>query len=83
MKASIRLFSMSMTKSLGVCLLKPNFSSNTKVLYIEVGRDKICEMMMKERTKTIECEISPVNRAGANRMSQDPVTAQSLGRTSK
>jgi len=83
MKASIRLLSMSMTKSLGVCLLKPNFSSNTNVLYIEVGSDNICEITMKDRTKTIECEISPVNLCGANRTSQDPVTAQSLGRTSK
>lgn len=40
-------------------------------------------MTMKERTKTIEWDISPVNGAGANRRSHDPVKDQSLGRTSK
>jgi hypothetical protein len=38
---------------------------------------------MKDSTKTIECEISPLNRGGAYERSHDPVKAQSLGRISK
>jgi hypothetical protein len=37
---------------------------------------------MNESTKTIECDISPVNRGGAYERSHDPVRAQSFGRMS-
>ena len=80
--ANICDFNISITKSLGVCLLKPNFSSRTNVWYMEVGRERTCWMTIKVKTKTIECEISPVKRAGANRRSHEPVRDQSLGRTS-
>ena len=83
MKASICDFSMSMTKSFGVCLLNPNFSSSTKVWYIEVGSEMTCCITMKDNTKMMVCEISPVKPEGAKRKSHEPVRSQSLGRTSK
>ena len=57
--------SMSEKNSERVCLLKPNFSSRTNVWYRDVGRDITCWMIMKVKTKTMECVISPVNPAGA------------------
>ncbi len=83
-KAKARRFDLiiSVMNSFGVCLLNPNFSSRTKVWYTFAGRDSACWIRMNVRTKTIECEISPVNPAGAKRR-RPPVQDHSFGRTSK
>lgn len=50
---------------------------------MEVGREMTCWISMKDKTKTIECDISPLKRVGAYVRSHEPVNDQSLGRTSK
>ncbi len=81
MKASICDLSMSITKSFGVCLLNPNFSSKTKVWYMLVGRESTCWMTMNVSTNRILCVISPEKRLGRNE-SHVEVRDQSFGRTS-
>ena len=57
-------FSRSVMNNFGVCLLNPNFSSNTKVLYHEVGVERTVLRKLYARKNNRDCGISPANRAG-------------------
>ena len=52
-----QLFSRSVTNSEGVVLLKPCFSSNTKVEYIENGRVGIDDMKYTTQENATDCRI--------------------------